>query len=76
LSPIVTAGLPTPGPLAEEAGVLAAVLAVVLLEVELLLLPHAASPTLSTTTANAAEMPCLNVLNLPHRLPVIRRLLV
>src|ERR1700677_1506925 len=78
LSPIVTAGLPTPGPLvaAELVAVVLAVLAaeLVLLDDELLLLPQAASPTPSAVTANAAEMLDMNVLDLLRRLRVIRRL--
>src|ERR1700691_1981668 len=55
LSPIVTAGLPTPGPLA--AGLLAAVLAVVVLvlfDAELLELPHPATPRLIAHVAASA----------------------
>jgi len=77
LSPIVTAGLPTPGPLAAAAVVaVVAVLAVelVVLEGVLLLLPQAANPMPSAITANVAEVPDMNVLNLLRRLPVIRRL--
>jgi hypothetical protein len=70
--------LPTPGPLTAEAGVVAAVLAVVVLELdgELLLLPQAASPTLSAIAASAAVMLGVNLPNLLRRLPVIRRLLI
>src|SRR6202451_3113099 len=55
LSPIVTAGLPTPGPLLAAGVGLAAVvaagaLAVVLDELLLLLLPHAVSTTASTVS--------------------------
>jgi hypothetical protein len=46
----------------------------VVLEDVLLLLPQAASPTPSAITANVAEVPDMKVLNLLHRLPVIRRL--
>jgi len=66
LSPIVTGGLPAPGPLA------AGVAVVVALDVELLLLPQAAIPALSAISATAAEMPRLNLLQLFHRLRVIR----
>src|SRR2546421_7529911 len=72
LSPIVTAGLPTPGPLA--AGPDAPVVA---LELELvddeLLLPQAVRPA---TTASAAEPLATRVLNLPDFVPLIRRLLL
>jgi hypothetical protein len=73
LSPIVTAGLPAPGPL--PAALELAVVALELLDEELLedeLLPHAAMPTVS---ANAAEMPHTCLLALLHRLPFMRRLL-
>jgi hypothetical protein len=66
LSPIVTPGLPTPGPLAAAGGVAAVVtagvLAVVLLD-DLLLLPHAASAAV-LATANASVAPlqvCLRI---------------
>jgi hypothetical protein len=52
LSPIVTAGLPTPGPLAAGAGALADVLAELALD-EDLLLPHAVSVTLTATRRSA-----------------------
>jgi hypothetical protein len=68
LSPIVTAGLPTPGPLAAAA---AAVVVVFELEEDVLLLPQAAIPTLSAISANAAEIPRLNLPQLFHRLRVI-----
>jgi len=70
--------LPTPGPLAAtEVVAVVAVLAVelVVLEDELLLLPQAASPALRATSASAAEILDLNVLDLLRRLRVIRRLL-
>src|SRR5438309_5639872 len=72
LSPIVTAGLPTPGPLAAGADA-----PVVALELELvddeLLLPQAVRPA---TTASAAEPLATRVLNLPDFVPLIRRLLL
>ena len=74
LSPIVTAGLPAPGPPA--AGAEADVVALELLEDDELLLPHAASPTLSAVTANSAAALPRRVLELLHRVPGIRRLLV
>jgi hypothetical protein len=52
LSPIVTAGLPAPGPLAAGAGVLTDVLAALELD-EDLLLPHAPSTMLSDATSSA-----------------------
>src|SRR4029077_21115914 len=52
LSPSVTAGLPTPGPLAAGAGVLAE------LELDLdLLLPHAASAMLKAATSRTDRVP-------------------
>jgi hypothetical protein len=73
--------LPTPGPLAADvdAAVPAGALELVVLELlddDLLLLPHAASPTLSAANANIAAALPPRVLNLLHRLPVIRRLLI
>jgi hypothetical protein len=54
LSPIVTAGLPAPGPLAADAAVeLLDEDALELLDDELLL-PHAASPTTSAPAASSA----------------------
>jgi hypothetical protein len=71
--------LPTPGPLAADVVVVVVatvgVLAVVL-EDDLLLLPQAASNTLSAISANVAEVPDVKVLNLLRRLPVIRLSLV
>jgi hypothetical protein len=61
LSPIVTPGLPTPGPLAAAGAVVAvvvgwpALVVLELLEEDLLLLPHAASASVSAPRANAAE---------------------
>jgi hypothetical protein len=78
LSPIVTAGLPTPGPLAAGAAVVAGWLAVVALELveDDLLLPHAASATASAPSANSAEPPLVNAVNLIRLMTVIRRLLI
>jgi hypothetical protein len=75
LSPIVTAGLPTPGPLDAGAGVeLLALGALELLDDEVvLLLPQAARPT---TRAHAAEPLRIKPLNLLNLLPFIRRLLL
>ncbi|HEY4915864.1 MAG TPA: hypothetical protein VIH92_03065 [Solirubrobacteraceae bacterium] len=70
--------MPTPGPLAAtDVVAVVVVLAVelVVLEDELLLLPQAASPELRATSASAAEILDLNVLDLLCRLRVIRRLL-
>src|SRR5438045_6540932 len=53
LSPSVTAGLPTPGPLAAGAGVLAELE----LDDDFLLLPHAASPMLNATSSTAHRAP-------------------
>jgi hypothetical protein len=53
LSPIVTAGLPAPGP---PDAALELVLLVVVLVLEDLLLPHAASTMLSATTTSAAML--------------------
>jgi hypothetical protein len=69
LSPIVTGGLPTPGPLAAAA---AAVVVVFELDEDVLLLPQAAIPALSAISANAAPMPVLNLPQLFCRLRVIR----
>src|ERR1700733_14437119 len=76
LSPIVTAGLPTPGPLVAAAGAVAVVdvVELVLFE-EDVLLPQAVSPTPAAISASIAEMPEMNLLLL-RRLPVIRRLLM
>src|SRR2546422_6749988 len=66
LSPTVTAGLPTPGPLAAAAGVLA--------ELELdddLLLPQAASAMLSAATSRADTAPARWWLRLLLLLPGI-----
>jgi hypothetical protein len=68
LSPIVTAGLPAPGPLAGEVEVDDAL---ELDDEELLLLPHAAKPTLNALTANSAAALPPAVLNLLHRVPGI-----
>jgi hypothetical protein len=68
LSPIVTAGLPAPGPEAVEELEVEAVLELV---VEELLLPQAARTTLSITIA---VTPANNLPELLHRLTVIRRL--
>jgi hypothetical protein len=85
LSPIVTGGLPTPGPLLAEVDVLAVVAAGVELELlddDVLLLPHAARPTQSAISANAARtfvlgvLGVLDLLNLLDLLALIRRLLV
>jgi len=74
LSPIVTAGLPAPGP---PAGVVEAdVVALELLEDEELLLPHAASPTLIAVTAHSAAAVPPRVLKVLHRVPGIRCLLI
>jgi hypothetical protein len=69
LSPIVTAGLPTPGPLAAGVAVVAVVagwLALVALELveDDLLLPHAASASVSAPSANIAEPPLANAVSL------------
>jgi hypothetical protein len=69
LSPIVTAGLPAPGPLAVEVEVDDDALE--LDDDELLLLPHAAKPTLNALTANSAAVLPPAVLNLLHRVPGI-----
>jgi hypothetical protein len=74
LSPIVTAGLPVPGPL--DAGATPDVVALELLEDVELLLPHAASPTVSAAVANSAAALNQRVLDLLHRVFDIRRLLV
>src|ERR1700683_4052567 len=79
LSPIVTAGLPTPGPLDAAVAVLAVVAGGGLLlldHVVLLLLPHAARPTLSADSATAASTLVIRELDLLHLLAVISRLLV
>src|SRR6267378_2361156 len=73
LSPIVSAGLPTPGPLAAGAGVAVVALALLELLEDDLLPPHAASPT---TSANTAELLVIKVLNLRHGVPLIGRLLL
>jgi hypothetical protein len=75
LSPIVTAGLPTPGPLLAGAEVAVGALELELLddEVLLLLLPHAERPTAS---ASAAAAPAINARVLLVFLAVIRRLLL
>src|SRR5690242_3673823 len=69
LSPIVTAGLPAPGP----PDALAPAAALLLVVLDDLLLPHAARSTLIATTPSAATiillLPCLQVL------PGMRRLL-
>ncbi|HTA05786.1 MAG TPA: hypothetical protein VK774_05440 [Solirubrobacteraceae bacterium] len=64
--------MPTPSPL--TAGVDADVLE--LLEEDELLLPHAASPTLSTAVAHSAATLPLRILELLHRVSGIRFLLV
>src|ERR1700689_1641132 len=77
LSPIVTAGLPTPGPLDAVVAVLAVVAVVeLLLDDVVLLLPHAARPTLSADSATAASTLVIRELDLLHLLAVISRLLV
>src|ERR1700737_323682 len=71
LSPIVTAGLPTPGPLAAGACALTE------LELELdedLLLPQAPSTTLATSTTSAARARPLWWFQLLRSLPAMRRL--
>jgi hypothetical protein len=76
LSPIVTSGLPTPGPLAAAGAVVAvvagwpALVALELLE-EDLLLPHAASASVSAPSANAAEPLLVNAVNLLRLMGVI-----
>jgi hypothetical protein len=78
LSPIVTDGLPTPGPLDAEVAVLAVVAGVELLaldDVVLLALPHAARPTLSADSATAASTLVMRDLDLLQLLAVISRLL-
>jgi hypothetical protein len=81
LSPIVTPGLPTPGPVAAAGAVVdalelvAGVLALELLEDDLLL-PHAASAIASATSANVIEPPLIVALNLIRLIGVIRRLLM
>jgi hypothetical protein len=60
LSPIVTAGLPAPGLLSDEAE---------LDELVDELLPHAAKPMLSAVTANSAVTLPTAVLNLLERVP-------
>jgi hypothetical protein len=66
LSPIVTAGLPTPGPLAAGVAVVAGWLALVALELveDDLLLPHAASASANAPSANIAEPPLANAVSL------------
>src|ERR1700730_16159947 len=84
LSPIVTPGLPTPGPVAATGAVVgvleldAGVLELVVLELleDELLLSHAASATVSATSENLAEPPLIIALNLIRLIGVIRRLLV
>jgi hypothetical protein len=69
--------LPTPGPLDAAVAVLAVVAGVELLDdVVLLLLPHAAKPTLSADSATAAITLAIRELDLLHMLAVISRLLV
>jgi hypothetical protein len=70
--------LPTPGPLEAGVAVVAAWLELVALELveDDLLLPHAASATVSAASASATEPTLLNALNLIRLMPVIRRLLV
>jgi hypothetical protein len=69
--------LPTPGPLDAVVAVLAVVAGVELLDdvVVLLLLPHAAKPTLSADSATAASTLVMRELDLLHLLAVISRLL-
>jgi hypothetical protein len=66
LSPIVTAGLPTPGPLAAAVAGWLALVALGLLELveDDLLLPHAASAIASAPSANIAEPPRANAVSL------------
>src|ERR1700761_7616980 len=75
LSPRVTAGLPTPGPLADDAGVVELVPDEVVLDFELL--PHAASNTAAAASAANAATPRPRALwNMIESLSSIRRLLV
>jgi hypothetical protein len=70
--------LPTPGPLDAEVAVLAVVAVVELLaldDVVLLVLPHAARPTLSAASATAASTLAMRDLDLLQLLAVISRLL-
>jgi hypothetical protein len=84
LSPSVTPGFPTPGPVAAAGAVVGAlelvagVLALVALELleDELLLPHAASAIASATTAKVADPPLIIALELIRMIGVIRRLLV
>jgi hypothetical protein len=73
LSPIVTAGLPTPGPLV--AGLITAIVAVVvlvleLLDDELLELPHAASARLTAHAVASAPTRIECALKLLNRLVI------
>jgi hypothetical protein len=71
----VTAGLPAPGPLADDAGVVELVLDAVLLDFELL--PHAASNTpAAASAANAATARPRATWNMIESLSPIRCLLV
>src|SRR5579875_4229055 len=74
LSPIVTAGLPTPGPLLAGFAAVLEVLELVVLEPvdDDLLLPHAASATPSASSASAVHTPRVNVLRITNRPPVIK----
>ena len=74
LSPRVTAGLPAPGPVADDAGVVELVLDEVLLDFEL---PHAASNTpAAASAANAATARPRATWNMIESLSSIRCLLV
>ncbi len=77
LSPIVTAGLPTPGPLLALVAVaavvvagVAAVVLVVLLVVDVLEEPHAASTSASAPSASVAESPLTTVPRVAVCLPI------
>src|ERR1700723_3313764 len=75
LSPIVTAGLPAPGPLAAVLELVLLVEGVLeLLDDEDELLPHAASPITSALVANSVATP--RPTDLLHRTSGISRLLI
>jgi hypothetical protein len=70
LSPIVTAGLPVPGPLAAAGAGDVALVALEVLE-EDLLLPHPASTNASAPSTSSAAPPLFNAVNLIRLVGVI-----